>query len=250
MRVEFALASLLPSITGAKLRTVSGTSSGRQLDRNAVSRGLIAQHLLNSPIWKEQLSSVVNGLQPTKEDSDADQPDVGILAPRNLDEFQSLFNGFNSTDGSDFSMCDLLAGEDGTTCDCDNFMLFMGSISCTGTQKCFDEDEKVCGKTTFTLDTEMFGNFTMDYCIDLTEPSEHSYCMQYAVSAENVFGSILGGDESTGSCSLTIDGKTCNACNVQAECNQMKDGYAIAGLGTNVPVGALSNSLASICLTS
>jgi hypothetical protein len=214
MRVQLATASLvLPSIVGAKLpkRRQSGRAA---VGEQGTPLQLLRQARSNEPLWKSHESPFVPQQAVHDADNSNQEPDVGILSAsqRNL-----------QTQSSTTSDLCQLANTKNTKCDCSNWSNSTGSFECSlfnGNTRCFDQFQpSFCASVDFGVSSD--GTYVMlDYCVNTTKPSVHSYCTSYqkSIGSGGTFG-FLG---TAGTCTITVDNKQCHSCTVQTGCRVAK----------------------------
>jgi hypothetical protein len=181
MRVQLAAASLvLPSIVSAKLAKGRQQSAGA----NGASLRLLRQARSGKPLWKSHdlllaTSQAVGDADSSNNNYQEEEPDVGILSSSSFQRnLQTQSNTTSSSSSSIIDLCKVVDAETATKCDCSNWLILTGSFECSlynGDTYCFhDYQSNVCGTVTFGVNSDG-SNVSIDYCVNTTKPSKHSY---------------------------------------------------------------------------
>lgn len=165
-------------------------------------------------LWKQRNAAVKP--EPSApslgERTDAEEPDVGILSHRWLDEDMPDAGTVNDYNVPKF--CDLflgLAAFDNMVCNCQNNP--RARVSCQSPKACyFSVDPSVCLTTQVDMAPRPDqATLNLRVCYRLLEPKLATYCFSSDLDYASFF---LGNETLYETCELTVDGERCNRCEI------------------------------------
>ncbi|GKZ01349.1 hypothetical protein MPSEU_001085900 [Mayamaea pseudoterrestris] len=141
-----------------------------------------------------------------------DEPDVGILSHRSLE--QEAPEAGVADEYIDYKFCDLfreLSAFDNMVCDCQNNP--RASVSCQSPNVCYQSiDPSVCLSTHVDLvPREDQETLNLQVCYRLREPTHNDYCFSTEINYQSFFE---GNETIYESCELSVNGQQCNACEI------------------------------------